>query len=49
MNESLDAKLLHPHDQITIIISRIYQRGLASTSGGNISVIDENGDVWVTP
>jgi len=49
MNERLDTQLMHPRDQIAIIISRIYQRGLTTTSGGNISMIDENGDVWVTP
>ena len=49
MNERLDTHLMHPRDQIAIIISRIYQRGLTTTSGGNISMIDDNGDVWVTP
>ena len=33
--------LEHPRDQITKIISRIYQRGMTTTSGGNISIIDE--------
>lgn len=42
-------KLIHPRDEITNIISRIYKRGMTTTSGGNISVIDENGDIWVTP
>jgi L-fuculose-phosphate aldolase len=49
MSEILDTRLMHPRDQITMIISRIYKRGLTTTSGGNISVIDENGDIWVTP
>jgi L-fuculose-phosphate aldolase len=49
MNEILDTRLMHPRDQITMIISRIYRRGMTTTSGGNISVIDENGDIWVTP
>jgi L-fuculose-phosphate aldolase len=49
MNEVLDTRLMHPRDQITLIISRIYKRGLTTTSGGNISIIDENGDIWVTP
>lgn len=42
-------KFIHPRDEITTIISRIYKRGMTTTSGGNISVIDENGDIWVTP
>ena len=41
--------LIHPRDQITTIISRIYKRGMTTTSGGNISIIDSNGDIWVTP
>ncbi len=41
--------LLHPRDQIIMIINRIYQKGLTTTSGGNISVMDESGDMWVTP
>jgi len=41
--------LVHPRDQITSIISRIYSRGMTTTSGGNISIIDDNGDIWVTP
>ena len=42
-------KLVHPRNQITEIISRIYKRGMTTTSGGNISIIDDNGDIWVTP
>jgi L-fuculose-phosphate aldolase len=32
-----------------MIIDKIYRSGLTTTSGGNISVIDETGDIWVTP
>jgi L-fuculose-phosphate aldolase len=49
MNEVLNTSLMHPRDQIAKIIGRIYQRGMTTTSGGNISIIDENGDIWVTP
>lgn len=45
----LNINLMHPRDQIVRIITRIYNRGLTTTSGGNISIIDENGDIWVTP
>ena len=47
--ERFDVKLMHPRDQISMVISRIYKGGLTTTSGGNISVIEENGDIWVTP
>tara|TARA_R110002049_G_scaffold211595_5_gene382564 strand:+ start:1843 stop:3132 length:1290 start_codon:yes stop_codon:yes gene_type:complete len=46
---SKNKKLVHPRDQITEVISRIYKRGMTTTSGGNISIIDEKGDIWVTP
>jgi L-fuculose-phosphate aldolase len=45
----LNTELQHPRDQITEIISRIYTAKMTTTSGGNISIIDENGDIWVTP
>ena len=45
----LNTRLLHPRDQLVLVISRIYNRGLTTTSGGNISIRDENGDIWVTP
>ena len=47
--ELLNTRLQHPRDQITLVIGRIYNRGLTTTSGGNISVRDENGDIWITP
>ncbi len=47
--KKLDTKLMHPCDQITMIIKKIYRSGLTTTSGGNVSIIDENGDIWVTP
>lgn len=40
---------MHPRDQIALVIARIYRRGLTTTSGGNISLIDDNGDIWITP
>ena len=49
MNQIIHTGLMHPRDQIVAIISRIYERSLTTTSGGNISVIDDNGDIWVTP
>jgi len=44
-----DSKFMHPSDQIVLIMSRIYNAGMTSTSGGNISILDKNGDMWVTP
>ena len=40
---------LHPRDEIALTLSRIYRYKMTTTSGGNLSVIDENGDMWITP
>ncbi|MCT4591347.1 MAG: class II aldolase/adducin family protein [Carboxylicivirga sp.] len=44
-----NVNLLHPREQIIMIINRVYKKGLTTTSGGNISIMDESGDMWVTP
>ena len=41
--------LLHPADQLVMIMQRIYGYGMTTTSGGNLSILDENGDIWITP
>ena len=47
--KQLNTELMHPADQLVLIISRIYRGGLTTTSGGNLSIMDENGDIWITP
>lgn len=42
-------ELLHPADQLVLMMNRIYKSGLTTTSGGNLSILDENGDIWITP
>jgi len=32
-----------------MIMKRIYTRGMTTTSGGNLSIRDESGAVWITP
>jgi L-fuculose-phosphate aldolase len=41
--------LFHPADQIMMIMERIYGYGMTTTSGGNLSILDDNGDIWITP
>ena len=41
--------LLHPADQLVMMMNRIYYRGMTTTSGGNLSVMDDDGDIWITP
>ena len=42
-------ELLPPADQLVMIMERIYGYGMTTTSGGNLSILDENGDIWITP
>jgi L-fuculose-phosphate aldolase len=42
-------KLLHPADQICQIMERIYANRMTTVSGGNLSLRDEEGHVWVSP
>ncbi|GAB3432326.1 class II aldolase/adducin family protein [Niabella aquatica] len=49
MLEYADLLTMHPRSQIVEIINRIYKRRLTTTSGGNISVIDDHGNIWITP
>jgi len=41
--------LIHPRDEIVQTMERIYRYRMTTTSGGNLSVRDENGDLWITP
>lgn len=45
----MNFSLLHPREQLTTILARIYEYGMTTTSGGNLSILDENGDMWITP
>lgn len=49
MKRKIDPATMHPRYQITEVIHSIYTRGMTTTSGGNISIIDNYGDVWITP
>lgn len=41
--------LVHPRDEIMQIMQRIYCYRMTTTSGGNLSIRDDNGDIWITP
>ncbi|MGO9309962.1 MAG: class II aldolase/adducin family protein [Spirochaetia bacterium] len=40
---------MHPREQLVTIMRRVYGYGMTTTSGGNISILDESGDIWITP
>ena len=41
--------LLHPRDEIMMTMERIYRYRMTTTSGGNLSILDEDGSIWITP
>jgi L-fuculose-phosphate aldolase len=45
----LNFELLHPRDQLVAVMNRIYHNGMTTLSGGNLSIKDDNGDIWITP
>jgi L-fuculose-phosphate aldolase len=47
MNER--QQLVHPRDDIVQTMERIYRYRMTTTSGGNLSIRDLNGDVWISP
>ena len=47
MNES--GRYLHPRDEIMRTMERIYRYRMTTTSGGNLSIRDDAGDIWITP
>lgn len=47
--KSSDRCLVHPRDLILDCIERIYRYRMTTTSGGNISVREPAGDIWITP
>ncbi len=45
----MNMQMLHPAQQLAQYIRRVYDQKLTTTSGGNLSIKDENGDMWITP
>lgn len=45
----MEIELMHPADKICQVMKRVYDRGLTSLTGGNLSIMDEEGVMWVTP
>ncbi len=45
----MNIKYIHPADQLVMFMQRIYDKGMTTTSGGNLSIMDEDGNIWITP
>ncbi len=41
--------LLSPRQQLVQIMNRIYYSGMTTLSGGNLSIRDDDGTIWITP
>lgn len=41
--------ILHPSDRLVAAMERIYSYRMTTTSGGNLSIRDADGTVWITP
>lgn len=41
--------LASPRQQLVQIMNRIYYGGMTTLSGGNLSIRDEDGGIWITP
>lgn len=46
---SAQRPLIHPRDELVDTLLRIYRYRMTTTSGGNLSILDEGGDLWITP
>ena len=46
---SRSSTYLHPRDEIMQTMERIYRYRMTTTSGGNLSIREPDGTVWVTP
>jgi len=45
----MNIKYIHPADQLVMFMQRIYDKGMTTTSGGNLSIMDDDGNMWITP
>ncbi len=45
----MDFNLMHPAEQIVMLLNRIYEKQFTTTSGGNLSIKDSEGNIWITP
>lgn len=46
---ALNHRYLHPRDEILQAMQRIYHYRMTTTSGGNLSIMEPGGKVWITP
>ena len=45
----MNIDMMHPADQIVLLMNRIYNYAMTTTSGGNLSIMDSDGVMWISP
>ncbi len=45
----MNCRYMHPRDELVLTMGRIDRCKMTTTSGGNLSALDENGDTWISP
>lgn len=45
----MHTRWLHPRDELVATMRRIYRHKMTTTSGGNLSIRDPDGGIWITP
>lgn len=49
MNGKMKFQGSHPRDQLVNVMHRIYHNAMTTLSGGNLSIKDDHGHIWITP
>ncbi len=45
----METRWLHPREELVATMQRIYRYRMTTTSGGNLSILDADGSIWITP
>lgn len=45
----METNWLHPREELVNTMQRIYRYRMTTTSGGNLSILDPEGGIWITP
>lgn len=49
IRSDMNSNYIHPRDEIVATMRRIYDYRMTTTSGGNLSIRDADGNIWITP
>ena len=45
----MSTQAIHPREELVATMQRIYRYRMTTTSGGNLSILDADGKIWITP